>query len=417
MADALLGGLIINEIHPQPVAPGGGYDTDQSGTVTPTDEFIEFFNSSDAALDISGLQLWDPGEGNWFTFPPGSVLGAGEYAVVITNVSSGGTLPDADLAFSANRPGALINNGGDNIILLDPGSSQFIVAAFGNWNVIDPRNPVGGSGSVSGLAGFPQGTTQSGAGENFGAVVPGQSISRVPNGSDNFDREVAPTPGSVNLCFVSGAMIDTPSGPRAVETLAAGDAVLTQDGQARTIVWVGLTRIRAAAVRDDPRMWPIRFAPGALGLNCPTRELGLSPQHRILVSGAIAARMFGASSVLVPAKDFLSLPGVSQPRPVTGFWYAHIMCDAHHVVRANGVATETLYLGEMTRDALPPDALREILQLFPDLSGHIQPALLFAKGKRARKLIARHLAHDRPIQQDFSGGEHGSPPGFFPKTE
>ncbi|SMO51697.1 Hint domain-containing protein [Paracoccus laeviglucosivorans] len=402
MADALRGGLVINEIYPQPiVAGGGGFDSDQSGTADPTDEFIEFFNSSDDPIDMSGLELWDPGTGNWFTFPQGAILPAGGYAVVITNVSPGGTLPDADLSYSAGRPGPLINNPGDNIILHDPAASEFIVAAFGNWPIADPHDPTTAPGGAPGLAAFPPDATQVGTGEHFGPLIPGQSIQRIPNGGDSFDNDTPPTPGSVNLCFVSGTMIETPDGPRLIETLAVGDAICTASGGRTVIRWIGLRRMLAAGLRENPQQWPIRFAAGALAPGLPDAPLRLSPQHRIIVSGPIARRMFDTNEVLVAAKDFLDLPGVDREMPEQDFWYIHLMTDHHDIVLAQGVAAETLYFGKVARDNLPVESIAEILAIFPDLAGQIDPqsARTLAKGRPARRLIERHLLNEKPLQR------------------
>ncbi|MTH64320.1 Hint domain-containing protein [Paracoccus shanxieyensis] len=402
MADALRGGLIINEIHPQPVVSGGGgYDTDQNGSVAATDEFVEFHNISDSAIDMSGLQLWDPGVGNWFTFPQGSVLPAGGFAILVTNIGSGGSLPQADLAFSAGRPGALMNNLGDNIILHDPVAGEFTVTGYGDWPLVDPQNPVNAPAPVPGLATFPTGSVQIGEGEHFGPLIPGQSIQRIPNGGDVFDNATPPTPGAANLCFVSGAMIRTPDGPRRVETLTVGDKVCTASGGVATLRWVGLRRMEADALQQMPQLWPIAFEADALGPGLPGERLLLSPHHRVLVSGPIARRMFGTNEVLVAAKEFLELSGVSRELPAGTFFYVHLMTDSHDIVLANGVAAETLYLGKVTRDSLPPASLVEILAIFPDLAAAGDPpsARVFAGGRSGRHLIRRHQQNGKALQQ------------------
>ena len=85
---------MINEIL---VDPNGAYnfDTDGNGTASSTDEFVEFYNNSNSAIDISGLEIWDQGVGNWFTFPPGTILQPGAHAMVMAGVQSGGSLPSA----------------------------------------------------------------------------------------------------------------------------------------------------------------------------------------------------------------------------------------------------------------------------------------------------------------------------------
>ncbi|WP_200306304.1 Hint domain-containing protein, partial [Paracraurococcus ruber] len=52
------------------------------------------------------------------------------------------------------------------------------------------------------------------------------------------------------ICFYPGTRIRTPDGEAAVETLAIGDLVLTADGQARPVRWVG--RQTVATLFADP---------------------------------------------------------------------------------------------------------------------------------------------------------------------
>jgi len=49
-------------------------DSDENGTAVVVDEYIELLNTFSNAVDISGVQLWDAGVGNWFTFSAGTHL-------------------------------------------------------------------------------------------------------------------------------------------------------------------------------------------------------------------------------------------------------------------------------------------------------------------------------------------------------
>ncbi len=207
MADMLLGGIVINEIL---VDPNGAqnFDTDGNGTAHSTDEYIELFNSSGAAIDISGLELWDEGVGNWFTFPPGTILESGAHAMVMSGVQSGGTLPTGaadDLFFDAGRGSAVINNGGDNVILYDPSNDEYVQATFNNDTSDDPTLGTGG------YSGFSSTATQVGTGEDFGNDTDGEALQRTGDGTDTFGSG-GPTPGTINICFADGTRILTPSG-------------------------------------------------------------------------------------------------------------------------------------------------------------------------------------------------------------
>lgn len=205
MADLLLGGIAINEAL---VDPNGtiNYDTDGNGTADSTDEYVELVNMSDTAIDISGLELWDAGVGNYFTFPPGSILAPGAHALVLTGVSSGGSLPTGepgDLFFDAGRTSAAINNGGDNIIVYDPTNDEYIAATFNGDALDDP------TAGADGYSGFSSTATQSGSGEDFGFDTDGLSLQRSFDDGDIF-VSAAPTPGTMNVCFVHGSTFDTP---------------------------------------------------------------------------------------------------------------------------------------------------------------------------------------------------------------
>lgn len=159
MPDAIRGSVVINEIHAQPVA----------GT---------------AAVDLGGLQLWDPGSRNWFAFPAGSVPGPG------------------GPAFDAGRASAVLSNAGDNIHVYDPAANQFVAAAYGNWPLTNPTNSASWAappGTISGLTGFPAHATQIGAGEHFGAIVAGDSIQRLPSGSGTFVNDDGESPGTAKF--------------------------------------------------------------------------------------------------------------------------------------------------------------------------------------------------------------------------
>ena len=95
------------------------------------------------------------------------------------------------------------------------------------------------------------------------------------------------------ICFVRGTRIATSRGPVPVEDLRPGDRVLTMDEGYRPLVWTGRTTRLAYG-----KMAPVRIAAGALG---NLRDLWVSPQHRMLLSGA-EARAFGAAdAAFVPA--------------------------------------------------------------------------------------------------------------------
>ncbi|WBU53207.1 Hint domain-containing protein [Paracoccus sp. SCSIO 75233] len=202
--------------------------------------------------------------------------------------------------------------------------------------------------------------------------------------------------GSV-VCFSRGALIETDTGERAVETLQAGDLVKTLGNGLQPIRWIGHKKLNRAALRKNPKLRPILIRKDALGPGSPRNDLVVSPQHRMLVSSEIVHRVFGENQVLVPACKLLPIDGVSVVEDDAPVEYWHFLCDDHQIVKANGALTETLLLGPEALKTMSGESLEEINAIFPEHSSNdvAVPAAEIADGRRCRKMIARHLKHEK----------------------
>jgi len=170
-------------------------------------------------------------------------------------------------------------------------------------------------------------------------------------------------------CFTLGTLIDTPAGPRRIETLVPGDLVLTRDHGPQPLRWIGKTRLTAADLRAAPHHRPVRISAGALGDGLPLRPLTLSPQHRLLISGWRAELLFGEVEVLVPA---LALVGDRAARVTDlpeGVVYLHLLFDHHEVISAEGAEVESLLPDWLTREDIPPALRAELIDLVAN-TGH-----------------------------------------------
>jgi hypothetical protein len=154
---------------------------------------------------------------------------------------------------------------------------------------------------------------------------------------DDLTPNFAPVdPDFLVICFAAGAWIDTPEGPRPVETLAPGDRILTLDHGPQPIrrVWRG----------DRPGIGPytpVRIASGTLGA---TADLLVSKNHRILVRHPQVALLFAVPEALVMAKSLAGHDGV-RLEPLPAVSYFHLLLDRHEIVRASGVPSETFFPG------------------------------------------------------------------------
>jgi Hint domain len=168
-------------------------------------------------------------------------------------------------------------------------------------------------------------------------------------------------------CFTPGALVETDRGPVPVEKVAIGDRVLTRDSGYRPVRWCGRRDLTLADVIAQPDFRPVTIRAGALGPGLPERDLTVSPQHRMLLTGAEAELVSGESEVLAAALHLVGRPGIDR-RPAAPVSYVHFMFDQHEIVRVDGAWSESFQPGQATLDGLGEASRDEIFALFPALA-------------------------------------------------
>ena len=153
-------------------------------------------------------------------------------------------------------------------------------------------------------------------------------------------------------------MIETPDGSVPIEKLEPGDLVLTRDNGPQPISWVG-----KRTVTGQGNFAPIRIKKGALG---NSRDLLVSPLHRMLVTGAQAELLFGELEVLVAAKHLVNGDTIFAD-PCDEITYHHIMFDAHELITAENCVGESYFPGDTTLSALEDETREELFELYPEL--------------------------------------------------
>ena len=115
--------------------------------------------------------------------------------------------------------------------------------------------------------------------------------------------------------FAEGTCLATPAGPVPVETLRAGDSLLTRGG--------GQCRL-AAVIHNDapPDAGLVRIGVGALGPDLPARELTVTADQRVLMRSDDTLRLFGTAEALVLARDLAESPAAAWPQDRAGRWVA-----------------------------------------------------------------------------------------------
>ena len=169
------------------------------------------------------------------------------------------------------------------------------------------------------------------------------------------------------VCFCETTRLRTPKGEQTIGSLAAGDEVITADDGPQIIKWIGTRPLSSAQLVASPHLRPICISAGALGDGIPESDLMVSPQHRILIISKIAERMFGQREIFVPAIKLLGVDGIEQVTSFKPVTYVHVLFTKHQIVFANGACAESLFTGPQAFKALPPEARKEILEIFPNL--------------------------------------------------
>ena len=202
-------------------------------------------------------------------------------------------------------------------------------------------------------------------------------------------------------CFVSGTLIETPDGPRAIETLEVGDLVQTMDNGAQEIRWIGGRTLDLRDLLLKPKLTPIRISAGSLGVGYPLRDLCVSPQHRMLARSPIVSRMFDVAETLVPAHKLVGIPGIFVDHISAPVTYHHILFDQHEIVFAEGAPTESLYTGGQALNSIGDEAREEVLTLFPELEhlGHtpVSARHIPVRGKQVKTLVSRLIKNQKPV--------------------
>ncbi|WP_371156753.1 Hint domain-containing protein [Jannaschia sp. 2305UL9-9] len=164
--------------------------------------------------------------------------------------------------------------------------------------------------------------------------------------------------GSVSsVSFARGTRITMASGLQVpVEDLSEGDRILTRDHGIQAVRWTGRQTVRAEGSNA-----PVLLQKGALN---NADDLVLSPDHRLFIYQRRDAIGAGRAEVLVRARHLVN--GDTIRRAEGGHVdYFHLLFDAHEIIYAEGIPTESLLVS--------PDVLAGLDEdLALDVNRHMQ---------------------------------------------
>ena len=159
-------------------------------------------------------------------------------------------------------------------------------------------------------------------------------------------------------CFTADTLIDTADGKRRIQDIELGDKVHSLDHGFQKVKWIGGRSVSCQAEHA-----PIRIRKGALG---NTRDLYVSPLHRMLITDQRAAVLFGEKELLVTAKALVNDYTIVRS-PVETVHYYHMLFDKHEVIYAEDCPSESFYLSDLSLSSQDREQRDELMSLFPEL--------------------------------------------------
>lgn len=163
-----------------------------------------------------------------------------------------------------------------------------------------------------------------------------------------------------------GAILQTPSGPMAVEDLLPGDQIMTSLNGFQTLLWKGCMTIIPGAQNARPEMGTMtRVTADALGLSRPTPDLVLGPSARLLHRANGIRTLTGADSALVPVRDFIDASQIIELTPIAPVHVYQLGFAGHEMIKVNGIEIESLHPGPIHSLGLRHDMLSLYQAMFP----------------------------------------------------
>lgn len=180
--------------------------------------------------------------------------------------------------------------------------------------------------------------------------------SLLPNGSIAETRHIAPALPLFEdafCAFTRGSLIETPTGPIAVEDLLPGDEILTQDGASLPLVWKGSTSLVPSRADTRGRSHRLTsFMADSLGLQKPMSSVVAGPSARLLRMPPHMPVNPESPLLLTPVQEFQDGMSIFETAPPTVVDMFHLCLPKHAVIKVGGLGFETYHPG--------PDSLKHV---------------------------------------------------------
>lgn len=196
--------------------------------------------------------------------------------------------------------------------------------------------------------------------------------------------------------FCSGTRILTTRGRVRVESLRLGDLVVTIAHGLQPIRWIGRRIYSFSFVKSNPNVLPVLVQRGALADNVPSRDVSLSPLHKILVDGA-----------LMPIGTFVNGVSIAYREDINTVEYYNIETPIHTAVLAEDLPAET-YVDRGDR-AMFVSARATEFDNTPPAKAWVSCAPVVCSGPAVERVKARIALRAGIIEPDLMDRPQGGP--------
>ncbi len=142
-----------------------------------------------------------------------------------------------------------------------------------------------------------------------------------------------------------------------------GDRVVTRDNGLQTVRRISHREFDYGQLTSVKHLQPVLVTVGAMGKGLPERDMLLSPNLRLLVTGDRLPAGAKAREDMVAVKNLIDNRSI-RPCSVLGVQYVHIEFSRHEVVLANGAWAECFHADDASQGAQGNAQRTELQELF-----------------------------------------------------
>lgn len=249
------------------------------------------------------------------------VVTGGETGTGTDTIANGATLEE-DFSVGSGQSISFVNGATASALQLNVLSSQIQNFGLSNWQNGD-RLYIANGVTVN-SASFTNGTTlqvfTTGGEYDFTNVSVAAGASPIFATGTNFVELI---------CFCAGTLIGTPAGEVPVQTLKAGDIVLTAHNGPRKVTWLGKGKVLSTRGKRTAAT-PVIVRKGALADNVPARDLHVTKAHSLYID-----------EVLIPVEFLVNHKTIIWDDRAQEVEIYHVELESHDILIANGAPAES----------------------------------------------------------------------------